>query len=106
MINNEIFSEIQNIEEKADEIISSANKEIVRIRAEAKEKVSHYKISLENELNSLIEKKRKEFEDTQENLKKSLEQKYYKEEEKILKRKDEVFKKIKKMFLNEIFNSN
>lgn len=58
MINKEIFNEIQNLETKADEIVSSTNEEIIKIKEEAKEKISHEKANLEEKLNSYLEEKR------------------------------------------------
>ena len=103
MINSEIFREIQNLEAKADEIISSTNEEIIKLKEEAKDKISFEKANLEEKLNSYLEEKKRELNDLENDLRKSLEKKYLEEEDIILKRKDEAFNKIKEMFLNEIF---
>ena len=103
MINSEIFREIQNLEAKADEIISSTNEEIIKLKEEAKEKITFQKTSLEEKLNSYLENKKKELNKLEENLRKSLEKKYLEEENIILKKKDEVFIQIKDMFINEVF---
>ena len=103
MINSEIFREIQNLEAKADEIISSTNEEIIKLKEEAKEKITFQKTSLEEKLNSYLEEKKRELNDLENNLRKSLEKKYLEEEDIILKRKDEAFNKIKEMFINDIF---
>ena len=103
MINSEIFREIQNLEAKADEIISSTNEEIIKLKEEAKDKISFEKANLEEKLNSYLEEKKRELNDLENDLRKSLDKKYLEEEDIILKRKDEAFNKIKEMFLNEIF---
>jgi len=103
MINSEIFREIQNLEAKADEIISSTNEEIIKLKEEAKDKISFEKANLEEKLNSYLEEKKRELNDLENNLRKSLEKKYLEEEDIILKRKDEAFNKIKEMFINDIF---
>jgi F0F1-type ATP synthase membrane subunit b/b' len=103
MINSEIFREIQNLEAKADEIISSTNEEIIKLKEEAKEKITFQKTSLEEKLNSYLEEKKRELNDLENDLRKSLEKKYLEEEDIILKRKDEAFNKIKEMFINDIF---
>jgi len=103
MINSEIFREIQNLEAKADEIISSTNEEIIKLKEEAKEKITFQKTSLEEKLNSYLEEKKRELNDLENNLRKSLEKKYLEEEDIILKRKVEAFNKIKEMFINDIF---
>lgn len=103
MINSEIFNEIQNLEAKADDIISSTNEEIIKIKEEAKEKITFEKANLEEKLNSYLEEKKRELNDLEINLRKSLEKKYLEEEDIILKRKDEAFNKIKELFINDIF---
>jgi len=103
MINSEIFREIQNLEAKADEIISSTNEEIIKLKEEAKEKITFQKANLEEKLNSYLEEKKRELNDLENNLRKSLEKKYLEEEDIILKRKVEAFNKIKEMFINDIF---
>ena len=103
MINSEIFREIQNLEAKADEIISSTNEEIIKLKEEAKDKISFEKANLEEKLNSYLEEKKRELNDLENNLRKSLEKKYLEEEDIILKRKVEAFNKIKEMFINDIF---
>jgi len=103
MINSEIFREIQNLEAKADEIISSTNEEIIKLKEEAKEKITFEKANLEEKLNSYLEEKKRELNDLENDLRKSLEKKYLEEEDIILKRKDEAFNKIKEMFINDIF---
>ncbi|MDD5689164.1 MAG: hypothetical protein PHQ76_02650 [Caldisericia bacterium] len=103
MINSEIFREIQNLEAKADEIISSTNEEIIKLKEEAKDKISFEKANLEEKLNSYLEEKKRELNDLENDLRKSLEKKYLEEEDIILKRKDEAFNKIKEMFINDIF---
>lgn len=103
MINSEIFREIQNLEAKADEIISSTNEEIIKLKEESKEKITFEKANLEEKLNSYLEEKKRELNDLENNLRKSLEKKYLEEEDIILKRKDEAFNKIKEMFINDIF---
>ena len=60
MINSEIFREIQNLEAKADEIISSTNEEIIKLKEEAKDKISFEKANLEEKLNSYLEEKKRE----------------------------------------------
>ena len=52
MINSEIFREIQNLEAKADEIISSTKKEIIKLKKETKEKITFQKTRLEEKLYS------------------------------------------------------
>jgi len=103
MINSEIFREIQNLEAKADEIISSTNEEIIKLKEEAKEKITFEKANLEEKLNSYLEEKKRELNDLENDLRKSLEKKYLEEEDIILKRKVEAFNKIKEMFINDIF---
>ncbi|HXK70101.1 MAG TPA: hypothetical protein PK455_02200 [Caldisericia bacterium] len=103
MINSEIFREIQNLEAKADEIISSTNEEIIKLKEEAKDKISFEKANLEEKLNSYLEEKKRELNDLENDLRKSLEKKYLEEEDIILKRKVEAFNKIKEMFINDIF---
>ena len=103
MINKEIFNEIQNLEEEADEIISSTKKEVMKMKEEAKEKVSFHKAKLEEKLNAYLEEKKRDLNDTEDNIRKSFEKKYLEEEDIILKRKDEAFKKIKEMFINDVF---
>lgn len=103
MINSEIFNEIQNLEAKADDIISSTNEEIIKIKEEAKEKITFEKANLEEKLNSYLEEKKRELNNLENNLRKSLEKKYLEEEDIILKRKDEAFNKIKELFINDIF---
>lgn len=104
MINSEIFKEIQVLEKEAEEIIESAKIEALKMKEEAKNEIIRYGEEISKKLDLLTYEKEKELKELSNNLKETYEHKYKEEQEALLKNRGELLKKLKEMFLRELFS--